>query len=53
MKSELVNLKTRVSKQVAARLEKLARDNERSVAAELRLAVAAHLSDASGKDGRK
>jgi hypothetical protein len=51
--NELVNLKTRVGKTTAARLEKLARSNERSVAAEMRLAIDRHLSEASGKDGRK
>lgn len=50
---ELVNLKTRVTKATAARLEKLAHRNERSIAAEMRLAIAAHLSEAPGKDGRK
>jgi len=51
---ELVNLKTRVAKATAARLVRLARSNERSVAAEMRLAIERHLSEApTAKDGRK
>lgn len=47
-----VTAKTRVSRSKLQRLERLARRNFRSVAAELRLAIDAHLvaNDSSGKD---
>lgn len=49
---ELVTLKTRVPKSVADHLAKIAQSRDRSVAAELRQAIDAHLTDAR-KDGRK
>jgi predicted DNA-binding protein len=53
--NELVTLRTRVSKTTAGRLDRLAARNERSVAAELRLAIDRHLTEATStkKDGRK
>lgn len=50
--AELVTLKTRVEKSVADELAKIARSRDRSVAAELRRAIDAHVTDAR-KDGRK
>jgi predicted DNA-binding protein len=52
MAPELVTLKTRVPRDVADRLNELASDADRSLAAELRKAIDRHLSDAR-KDGRK
>lgn len=49
---ELVTLKTRVPRQVADTLSKIAESRDRSIAAELRQAIDRHLSDAR-KDGRK
>ena len=49
---ELVTLKTRVPRTVADELAKIARVRDRSIAAELRQAIDAHVTDAR-KDGRK
>ncbi len=49
----LVTVKTRLQQSKANKLDRLAEKNDRSVAAELRIAIDKHLSEASGKDGRK
>lgn len=45
--TELVTIETRISEDLAERLRLLAAENERSLAAELRLAVTRHLEAAA------
>lgn len=53
MTVELVTLKTRVPRDVADKLQGLADDADRSLAAELRRAIDSHLKTDARKDGRK
>ncbi len=46
----LVTLRTRVGKTVAQKLDRLAKANERSVAAELRVAIDQHLKQADAEN---
>jgi predicted DNA-binding protein len=47
----LVTVRTRIDSEKADRLDELAQQNDRSIAAELRIAIDAHL-EAAEKDGR-
>ena len=44
---------TRIPDRIAARLAKLAKRNERSVAAEVRVAIDRHLSESHSQEERK